>query len=159
MGARVAALPTRRHSRVWLVVGAMAALFLALRGLAAWSDWRDNGTTTKAVGEAATLPSRTVEAGAVTVTLEPRRLDATAAIIKVSFDTHSVALDLDVARQATLVVNGTTWPAAGWSGDGPGGHHREGELRFTPAGPATGTSTLTIGGLPEPVTASWNRGG
>jgi len=158
MGTRVAALPTRRSRRVWLLIGGIAILFVLVRGLVAWSDWRDEGTSTKSASTA-TLPARTVDAGAVTVKLEPTQLDANGAVIKVSFDTHSVDLGFDVARQARLVVNGNAWPAAGWSGDGPGGHHRAGELRFTAAGPANGSATLTIGGLPKPVAATWRIGG
>ena len=94
----------------------------------------------------------------MTVKVQPRQLDVGGAVFKISFDTHSVDLDQDLTRQARLVVGGTTWPIAGWSGDGPGGHHREGELRFTAAGPATGTATLSIDGLPAAVTATWDIG-
>lgn len=161
MGARVAApVAARRRSRLWLVVAATAVAFLAVRGLVAWFDWRDTGASpANTPAPASSLPARTVEAGAVSVKLQPLRLDAGGATFKVSFDTHSVALDLDVARQARLVVGTTTWPVAGWSGDGPGGHHREGELRFSPGGPANGTATLSIAGLPKPVTASWTLEG
>ena len=158
MGARVVTPPTRRRSGVWLIVGITAVLFVAVRGFIAWSDWRDEGSSNSTPTVSSGLPTRTVEAGAVTVKLEPRQLDAGGAVFKVSFDTHSVDLGLDVARQARLVVDGTTWPVTGWSGDGASGHHREGELRFTAAGPTTGTATLTIGGLPKAVTATWTLG-
>jgi len=42
-----------------------------------------------------------------------------------------------------------------WTGDGPGGHHRSGALRFNPAGAAHGTAQLTIDGLDQPVTVAW----
>jgi hypothetical protein len=135
---------------------------VAVAGVAAWLDGRDAGPTTTnkdSVSTATLPPTRTVEAGAVTVKLAPRQFDATGATFKIIFDTHSVALDLDVARQSRLVVGDSTWPVDGWSGDGPGGHHREGELRFRPIGPAAGTATLTLAGLPEPVTATWELGG
>ena len=104
------------------------------------------------------LATRTVEAGAVTVKIDPTRLDAGGAEFDVSFDTHSVALDLDVAGSAALTVAGAPWAGATWSGDGPGGHHREGTLRFAPGGPAEGRAALSISGLPGPVTAAWTLG-
>ena len=36
-----------------------------------------------------------------------------------------------------------------------GGHHREGTLTFSAAGPANGDAVLTIEGLDEPATARW----
>jgi hypothetical protein len=159
MGTRVATLPSRRRSRVWLAVAVAVGALLVVGGGAAWLDWRNSGSSATTAGApAVSLPTRTVEAGAVTVTLQPRRLDAGGAVFKISFDTHSVELDQDLTRQARLIVGSTTWPIASWSGDGPGGHHRGGELRFTATGAAEGTATLSIDGLPEPVTATWDVG-
>ncbi len=64
-----------------------------------------------------------------------------------------VALDTDVAAAAELTVDSNTWTDPAWDGDGPGGHHRSGTLRFTASGPVS--ATLTIGGLDQPVTARW----
>lgn len=99
--------------------------------------------------------TRTAEAGEVTVEATLGRLDDGGAAAQLVFDTHSVELDLDVAAGATLTVGGTAWPTQGWDGDGAGGHHREGELRFAAAGPVDGDVTLTITGLSEPVTFRW----
>ncbi len=107
---------------------------------------------------AAALPARTVEAGQVTVKVTPTLLDSSGATFAIVLDTHSVELSLDVAAGAVLNVGGTVWPTSGWSGDGPSGHHRTGQLRFTAGGPATGTATLTISGLPAPVEARWVLG-
>ena len=101
------------------------------------------------------LSGREVAAGAVTVTITPTRIDAEGAEFTVAFDTHSVDLDLDVAANAELTVDGTDWVDPAWDGAGPGGHHRQGTIRFTAAGPSSGDAVLTIGGLDEPVTASW----
>lgn len=159
MGTHVASslsLPgPRRRSRLWF--GVVAAV-LVVGGGTAWLAGRDTGSVDITDVVSSALPTRTVEAGAVTVKLAPGQFDATGAAIKITFDTHSEELDLDVAGAARLEVGGVPWPADGWSGDGPGGHHREGELRFRPAGPATGTATLSLDGLPEPVTASWDVG-
>lgn len=104
---------------------------------------------------ASRFATRADEAGEVTVEATLRRLDDTGAVAGVVFDTHAVELDLDVAAGATLTVGGVAWPAEAWDGDGPGGHHREGELRFTPAGPAGGDAVLRIAGLSEEVTFRW----
>ena len=118
------------------------------------------GSETRSNNGAATKPGvdRTVKAGSVTVKLQLRRLDSDGAVFEITFDTHDVELDQDMVQEARLVVGQTTWPVAKWSGDGVGGHHRAGELRFTAAGPAEGAATLSIDGLPEPVSATWDIG-
>lgn len=102
------------------------------------------------------LPARTIDAGSVEVTITPTRFDDQGASFAISLDTHSVELSVDLAASAVLDVDGNVWPVAGWSGDGPGGHHRSGELRFEPRGPARGTARLTIDGFPKPVEATWD---
>lgn len=129
-------------------------------GLLAWRAAGDGSEDdTRAAGRVGGLAERQVTAGAVTVKLRPLRLDAGGATIKVSFDTHSEELDQDLARLSRLEVGGRDWPGASWDGGGPGGHHREGELRFPAGGPAAGVARLTISGLPEPVEARWTLPG
>ena len=137
----------RRLTRRLALPGIVAATVVLLA--ACGSD--DPATPTDAV-----LPARTVEAGEVTVKIEPTGITSSGAAFKVVLDTHSVELDLDVAAGATLVVDGTEWPAATWDGPGAGGHHREGTLTFDAAGEPTGTAELTISGLDEPVEATWD---
>ena len=108
---------------------------------------------------ASLLPVRSVAAGAVEVKITPTELDASGATFTIVLDTHSGDLSLDLTTTSQLDVGGTTWAAAGWTGDGPGGHHRTGQLRFTAEGSAQGTATLRISGLPEPVEATWELGG
>ncbi len=79
-------------------------------------------------------------------------------MFEIIFDTHDVELDQDLVQETRLVVGETPSPTAEWSGDGVGGHHREGELRFTAASPAKGVATLSIGGLPELGGATWDIG-
>lgn len=93
-----------------------------------------------------------------TVKLQLRRLDRDGAVFEIIFDTHDVELDQDLVQETRLVVGETPSPTAEWSGDGVGGHHREGELRFTAASPAKGVATLSIGGLPELGGATWDIG-
>lgn len=116
------------------------------------------GSATRSDDSAAATfgPARTVEAGSVTVKLRLRQLDVDGAVFEIVFDTHDVELDQDMLQDARLVVGETPWPTDQWSGDGTGGHHREGELRFSASGPAQGIATLSIDGLPEPVIATWN---
>lgn len=104
------------------------------------------------------LEARTVSVGEIDARIEPRQLDDQGAVFAVGLDTHSVDLSADLT-EATLEVAGTTWPVGGWSGDGPGGHHRDGELSFEPAGPATGTARLTLAEFAEPVDVSWELEG
>lgn len=103
----------------------------------------------------AVLPVRTVDAGGVLVTIDPVRLDADGGEFEVSLDTHEGDLGINLARAARLEVSGNVWEEASWSGDPPGGHHREGVLRFSAVGPAAGDVRLTIEGLPGPVVATW----
>lgn len=102
------------------------------------------------------LAARTATAGSVEVTITPIRLDANGAAFTVAFDTHSGALDLDVAAHARLTVAGTDWGDPTWTGGGPGGHHRAGTLRFAAAGAARGAARLAIDGLDQPVAATWS---
>lgn len=128
-----------------VVVLAVAAVAVAL---VATRDGRGDASTT-------TLGTRTQQAGAVDVEATLRRVDDAGAAATLEFDTHAVELDLDVAAAAMLSVGGTTWPTEAWDGDGPGGHHREGELRFAAGGSPDGEAVLTITGLSEPVTFRW----
>ena len=106
----------------------------------------------------ASLAERKVVAGEVTVTIQPVRIAQDGAEFKIVLDTHSVELDLDVAGAARLVVDGTEWRGATWDGAGPGGHHREGTLRFSAGGPPAGDAVLTISGLDRPTAARWTLG-
>jgi hypothetical protein len=100
-----------------------------------------------------------IAAGAIDVRIEPVRIDEAGAVFRVSFDTHSVDLDLDVAGSAVLEVDGVLWGDVTWVGDPPGGHHRGGELFFVGAGSADRAMVLRIAGLPSPVVAEWDLGG
>jgi hypothetical protein len=101
------------------------------------------------------FPTRSIEAGEVTVELTPTRVDEDSAVVKIVLDTHAVELDLNLRRGSSLKVDGLVWPTKSYRGDGPGGHHREGTLRFRAAGPPEGELRLRIRGLPEPVLARW----
>lgn len=140
-------------------IAAVAVMVLAVRGVAASRGDGGRVRNVSTAGTAAGLETRTIEADAVTVKIEPRRVDAAGAEFAVTLDTHSADLGLDVARNAHLVVAGSQWSGSAWSGDGPGGHHRSGTLRFDSAGSASGIAELHISGLPSPVSASWTLAG
>ncbi len=130
------------------------AVSLALAGtLAACGD------SSSSAPSSAALPTQTLTAGDVEVIVTPTRLDDSGATFSIVLDTHSGDLSVDLTTSGILDVGGTEWTVERWTGDGPGGHHREGELGFTAKGPAKGTASLTIAGLPEPVEATWELGG
>jgi len=112
-------------------------------------------TTTSSGG----YPERSATVGTVDVKAQLTQLDPSGAAFSISLDTHSGSLDADLAATSTLQVDGRTWASAGWDGDPPTGHHRTGTLRFTGGGPVAGTVTLTIGGLTQPTTFTWDAAG
>ena len=82
---------------------------------------------------AAEIDARTSYADGVTVKVTPKLVAPGAAEweFAVSLDTHVKSLDDDLAKSAVLVDSkGGRYPALGWQGAQPGGHHREGVLRF-----------------------------
>jgi len=139
---------TTFRRRILAVIAAV--VLLAIAGLAGVL-WRSDDTAASSG-----LPTRTVQAGAVEVTLTPLTLDVSGAVFQIKLDTHTVPLDLDVAASARLRVNGITANGASWDGQGPGGHHREGTLRFTTPVPAAAAVELRITGLPADAIASWS---
>jgi hypothetical protein len=101
------------------------------------------------------FPTRTIEAGEVTVELKPTRVDKSGAVVDITLDTHAIELDMNLRRASSLTVDGIAWPTVRYRGDGSGGHHREGTLRFRAAGPTKGQLRIRISGLPGRVVASW----
>src|SRR5215207_654427 len=109
---------TTTTSRRTLAVVAVIAL-VALAAVAWWLSRPDDTT-------ASGFTERTVQAGAVDVTMTPITMDASGAVFRLTLDTHTVPLDLDMSAAAQLRVNDRVTDGAGWDGQGPGGHHREG---------------------------------
>lgn len=138
-----------------LILAAVAAIMVVAAGLVLAARGGDDDRPGRS--NAAGLQTRSAAAGEVDIEIVPRQLDDQGAVFAVTLDTHAVELSADLT-EATLEVGGATWPVDEWSGDGPGGHHREGELTFEPAGPATGTARLVIAGFAEPVEVGWELG-
>lgn len=137
---------TNSRRRILTVVAAISLVALAV---IAYMLLRPDTTT------ASSLPERKVQAGAVEVTLTPLTLDSSGAAFRVELETHSVPLDLDMAAAARMRVNDTIVSGASWDGSGPGGHHREGTLRFTTPVPTGATVELRITGRPVDALGTW----
>lgn len=100
------------------------------------------------------LPATAAELGTqkssdrgVTVAVTPQNLSAGAKSwdFKIVLDTHSADLSDDLVKTAVLLdgAGGKHAPVA-WDGAGPGGHHREGVLRFKPVSPRPQAIELRI---------------
>lgn len=131
----------------WRGVAVVVAIALVVLGVVAWSVTRSGSTP-------ADLGARTAQAGEVEVRMTALTLDRSGAVFKVVFDTHTVELGLDPAT-AVMTVNGTQAGGAVWDGSGPGGHHREGTLRFTMPVPSGAAVELRITGLPQDAIGTW----
>jgi len=107
---------------------------------------------------AGNLPPQTSIQSGVTVKLTPGSLAGAEWEFEVVFDTHSGELKDDLLTAAVLVADGRT-PSSptGWQGDGPGGHHRKGVLRFKPpaASPASIELRLQRPGEAAPRVFRW----
>jgi len=96
---------------------------------------------------AAELETRTSSAAGVTVKVTPKDVapDAAAWVFAVVLDTHSRDLSDDLVKNALLLdARGARHAPIAWEGAPPGGHHREGVLRFKGLGPAPGAFELQI---------------
>ena len=91
------------------------------------------------------LPPQSSSQAGVTVKVTPRSLAGAEWEFEVVFDTHSQDLKDDLLKAAVLVADGGK-PSSptGWQGDGPGGHHREGILRFKPAAASPASVELRL---------------
>ncbi|MEW5956251.1 MAG: hypothetical protein AB1801_00885 [Chloroflexota bacterium] len=94
---------------------------------------------------------------AVTVEVTPLNLPQGSSTLdfEVVFDTHSVDLGFDPVAISVLRDDaGREYPAIEWQGDGPGGHHRSGTLRFKapdPSAQAVEVVIREVAGVPERV--------
>lgn len=109
---------------------------------------------------AAELGTRKSSDHGVTVTVTPKNVasDAKTWDFTVVLDTHSADLNDDLAKSALLFdgAGGQLAPIA-WDGAPPGGHHREGVLRFKPVSPQPLAIELQIArpGESKPRTFRW----
>ena len=141
----------RRLAPLLLLACAAAALPLMQRSYAA---------DTEITSSARTFGPQVSRVNAVTVTISPLNIAVGAGTwdFKIVLDTHSQDLQDDLLNATALVdetENGQR-PIA-WQGSPPGGHHREGVLRFNTPEPRTATITLRLErpNEPEPRTFTW----
>lgn len=82
----------------------------------------------------------------VSVSVKPVNLEAgKEAIFEVTFETHSVPLDFDLAKIAKLTDDsGNTYQPVSWTG-GTGGHHLSGNLSFPKISKAKSVELLIPG--------------
>jgi hypothetical protein len=96
---------------------------------------------------AAELAAQRSSAGGVTVAVTPQNLAVGAKSwdFKVVLDTHSGELNDDLVKTAALLDDkGERHVPVKWDGAGPGGHHREGTLRFNAIAPRPASVELQI---------------
>ena len=104
------------------------------------------------------LPARTSSARGVTTKVTPRNLAGNAGSweFAIVLDTHSEDLSDDLVKSSLLLdgAGGRHSPTA-WDGAPPGGHHREGVLRFRPISPRPQSIELQIGRAGEDAPRSF----
>ena len=125
----------KRTLSIALLACALAAAGLAPAAAAEWETRKDSQ-------------------GAVTVDVTPLDLSAGAKTwdFKVVFDTHSQELSDALPKTATLIGGrGARYAPLVWDGAAPGGHHREGVLRFEPINPRPQSLELQIQRPNEPA--------
>jgi hypothetical protein len=108
----------------------------------------------------AELESQKSTARSVTIVVTPQNLSSEAPSwdFKTVLDTHSGDLSDDLVKSAALIDNGGgRYTPVAWVGAPPGGHHREGLLRFKPISPRPQSIELQItrSGEDTPLLFRW----
>ena len=96
---------------------------------------------------AAELESQKSTARSVTIVVTPQNLSSEAPSwdFKTVLDTHSGDLSDDLVKSTALIDGGgKRYSPVAWDGAPPGGHHREGLLRFKPISPRPQSIELQI---------------
>lgn len=76
---------------------------------------------------------------------------------EVALETHTKALNDDLAKSSVLIADGKQYLPLGWDGSPPGGHHRKGKLRFKAIAPQPAAVELQIrlANDPSPRSFKW----
>jgi len=80
----------------------------------------------------------------VTATLQKIPDEAKTWDFEVALETHTKALNDDLAKSSVLIADGKQYLPLGWEGAPPGGHHRKGKLRFRAITPPPAAVELRI---------------
>lgn len=130
---------------VFLVIIAIGlALYFAI------SSQRPNTPTVTSENKAkqADFQTQTVSDAEVKYTITPLNISSDNSKtwdFEIRLDTHSGSLDQDLVSQFRLIDDkGNEYEALNWDGALPGGHHREGILKFSPISPLPGAIELSI---------------
>lgn len=112
-----------------IIIIFVAIVFLGIRFL---GDKNSNSAYKNEVAQApttASFDSKTNSEGEVSITVTP--VNQSDWSFEITLSTHSVDLGEDLTQVSILVdENGSEYKPIEWEGDPPGGHHREGVLRF-----------------------------
>jgi len=116
-------------------------------------------TAASPAGAAELATQKSADRG-VTVEVTPSNLSAGAGTwdFNVVLDTHAGDLNDDLVKTAALLDDkGGRHVPVQWDGPGPGGHHREGVLKFKPVSPAPAAIELQIrrAGEADPRSFRW----
>lgn len=122
---------------------------LAFAAIAAYSFTHDSGMAgIIAVSHAAELgyaPQVSNEREIkVTTTLQKIPNEAKTWDFEVVMETHTKALNDDLAKSSLLIAGGKQYLPLGWEGAPPGGHHRKGKLHFKALAPQPQSVELQI---------------
>ncbi len=102
-------------------------------------------TTNNAGGN--NLVTQSKNAGTVNISITPT-LNNSQYEFNIELNTHSVELNYDLVATSFLTnESGQTIKPSSWEGDGPGGHHRKGQLFFLPFPSKPKALNLTISGI------------
>lgn len=110
-----------------------------------------NATSTASSG----LGTKESSESPVTIAVTPRALEesSTSWDFEIALNTHSEELSADLVAVSELVDDsGKSYKPTSWEGSPPGGHHRQGILKFNSISPRPKSIELKIknvGGIPE----------
>ncbi|HEX2831050.1 MAG TPA: hypothetical protein VHP37_32245 [Burkholderiales bacterium] len=100
-------------------------------------------------GEVSTQKS---SANGVTVAVTPNIEGTSTWSFKIVLDTHSQDLSDDLVKTSAMIgPDGKRYAPLAWDGAAPGGHHREGVLRFAAVAPRPASIDLEIRRASEPA--------
>jgi len=123
-----------------VVVGIALAFFSWARPMVTEGGVSDDPNTTKNI-----LGTGVNNEDGVEVSITPKSLSDDSWDFEVILNTHTVDLSYDLVETSVLVgENGNTYKAQAWEGDPPGGHHREGVLKFNGIDPRQENIELRI---------------